>query len=72
MGIGQSYYSRWLLALLGVAPTAMIIFFWGGGLVGLISPEASLFYILFGVVGVILGSTITPCFEIHLADDRCS
>jgi drug/metabolite transporter (DMT)-like permease len=41
--------------LLGVVPTALILFFWGGGLRSLLSPEASLFYSMFAVVGVVVG-----------------
>jgi hypothetical protein len=42
--------------LLGVVPTAMILFFWGGGdLRSLLTPEASLFYSMFAVVGVVVG-----------------
>ena len=43
-------------ALLGIVPTAMIIIYWGGGRAALVSPEANLFYILFGVVGVVVGT----------------
>ncbi len=42
-------------ALVGVFPTAFIILVWGGDFSGFFSPEAGLFYILFGTVGVVLG-----------------
>ena len=41
--------------LLGIVPTAAICFFWGGGVRSLISPEASLFYAMFGTVGIVVG-----------------
>jgi hypothetical protein len=41
--------------LLGVVPTVLILFFWGGGIRSLLSPEASLFYSMFAAVGVIVG-----------------
>jgi hypothetical protein len=50
---------RWLFIVvaiaLGVIPTAMIMFCWGGGLAELVSPEARLFCGMFAVVGVVLG-----------------
>jgi hypothetical protein len=42
-------------AALGVIPTAMIILMWGGGVTGLLTPEASTFYVMFVVVGCIFG-----------------
>ncbi len=42
-------------ALAGVFPTALLVFVWGGGLRGLVSPEAGLLYLMFGAVGVVLG-----------------
>ena len=44
-------------ALLGVLPTALIVFVWGGGFGSLVSPttEVVLFYILFVSAGVVLG-----------------
>ena len=42
-------------ALLGVAPTAAICFFFGGGVYSMLSPEAALFYAMFGVAGVVVG-----------------
>jgi hypothetical protein len=44
-----------LAVLLGVVPTSLILFYWGGGLRALLSPEASLFYAMFAVVGVVVG-----------------
>ena len=41
--------------LVGILPTAWIVFVWGGGFRALVSGEAGLFYILFGAVGVVLG-----------------
>jgi hypothetical protein len=46
-------------ALLGVLPTALILFYWGGTLRSLLSPEASLFYAMFGAVGLIVGIGFT-------------
>jgi len=45
-------------ALISVVPTALIFLFECGplGLAGLFSPEAGLFYIFFGVAGVVLGT----------------
>lgn len=49
-----------LLALfLGVVPTALIVFFWGGGVRSLLSPEAYLFYSMFAAVGVVVGFGFT-------------
>lgn len=42
-------------ALLGVAPTAFLFYCWGGNLGSLVSPEASLFYVLFSAAGFLLG-----------------
>lgn len=44
-----------LAMLLGVVPTALILFFWGGGVRSLLSPEASLFYSMFAAAGVVAG-----------------
>ncbi|RYD74281.1 MAG: hypothetical protein EOP84_20160 [Verrucomicrobiaceae bacterium] len=41
--------------LLGVAPTAFVLLYWGGGLRSLFSSEASLFYSMFSVIGILLG-----------------
>ena len=50
---------RWVFplvaAFLGIAPTAFILFTWGGGVRSLFSHEASMFYAMFAVVGLILG-----------------
>ena len=57
---------RWafpvVAAFLGIAPTAFILFTWGGGLRSLLSDEASLFYALFGVAGLILGLGYTHIY----------
>jgi hypothetical protein len=42
-------------AALGVVPTAIIVLIWGGGLRGLLSPEASIFYVMFLIVGGVFG-----------------
>ena len=42
-------------AALGVIPTAIIVLIWGGGLRGLFSPEASIFYVMFLIVGTAFG-----------------
>jgi hypothetical protein len=44
-----------LAVLLGVVPTALMLFFWGGGIQSLFSPEASLLYSMFAAVGVVVG-----------------
>lgn len=44
-----------LAVLLGVAPTVLILVILGGGVRSLASPEASLFYSMFGAVGVVVG-----------------
>jgi len=45
-----------LAVLLGVVPTAAIAFFFSGGDVrSLASPEASLFYSMFGAAGIVVG-----------------
>jgi hypothetical protein len=42
-------------AALGVLPTALIVLIWGGGLRSLVSPEAVVFYVMFVVVGGVIG-----------------
>jgi hypothetical protein len=42
-------------AALGVVPTTLILMMWGGGLSGLLTPEASIFYVMFLIVGVVFG-----------------
>lgn len=49
-------------ALLGVLPTALVLFYWGGTLRSLLSPEASLFYSMFGAVGIIVGIGFTRIY----------
>jgi len=44
-----------LAILLGVLPTAMILFFWGGTLRSLLSSEATLFFAMFATVGLMVG-----------------
>jgi hypothetical protein len=44
-----------LASVLGVVPTAIITFLWGGGIRGLFSAEASIFYIMFTAVGAVFG-----------------
>ena len=51
--------------LLGIGPTAFVFLWWGGGelstlfsheaIITALSPEAALFYVLFAVVGLVLG-----------------
>ena len=45
--------------LLGILPTALVARFWGGSLRALRTPEAGLFYVLFGVVGLVIGLGFT-------------
>jgi len=44
-----------LAVLLGVVPTSVITFFLGGDVSSLASPEASLFYSMFGAAGIVVG-----------------
>ena len=41
--------------MLGVVPTALIGFFYGGNLDSLLSAEAALFYSMFSAVGIVVG-----------------
>jgi hypothetical protein len=58
--------------LLGTIPTAMIVLLWGGRLHDLFSPEATLFYVMFAVVGAILGFAFSlhrgPNHRLQLTD----
>jgi hypothetical protein len=45
--------------LVGILPTGLVARFWGGSLTALLTPEAGLFYILFGVVGLVIGFGFT-------------
>jgi hypothetical protein len=42
-------------AALGIVPTAMITWYWGGDLASLLSPAGRLFYGLFATAGIVLG-----------------
>lgn len=42
--------------LLGIVPVALIVLFNGGGIRALASAEAYLFYVLFGVTGIVVGA----------------
>ena len=44
-----------IAAVLGVVPTAIITLSWGGRLRSLFSAEASIFYVMFSVVGAVFG-----------------
>jgi len=44
-----------IAVLLGVVPTSLIVFFFGGGARSLVSPEASLFYSMFTAIGIVVG-----------------
>jgi hypothetical protein len=48
-----------LAMLLGVLPTALVARYWGGSLRAMLTPEALLFYILFAVVGLVVGLGFT-------------
>ena len=53
-------------ALLGVVPSGLIVFFWGGGFGALASPEASLFYAMFAASGVVAGLGLARfCWHDH-------
>lgn len=43
-------------AFLGIIPTALIVLLWSRDWRSLISPEAGLFYVLFGAVGIVMGA----------------
>jgi hypothetical protein len=65
----------WVFALiailLGIVPTALIARFYGGSLRALVTPEAILFYVLFAVVGLVVGVGFThlrPDKRIHVPD----
>jgi hypothetical protein len=45
--------------LLGLIPTGLIARFYGGSLRAVVTPEALLFYILFAVVGLVVGFGFT-------------
>ena len=40
---------------IGIIPTALILWFWGGRLSDILSPEARAFYFMFGVIGIVVG-----------------
>lgn len=67
-GVKPYLFFPCLGVLLGVIPTSLIILRWNGGIRGLLSPESHLFYILFSVVGVLLGG----CFPLTRAADTRS
>ena len=52
-----------IATLLGIVPTAAILFFWGGSFRTLISAEASLFYVMFAVVGIIVGCAFARIYK---------
>ena len=52
-----------LAVLLGVLPTAMILFFWGGTRRSLFSAEASLFHTMFTTVGLMIGIGFTRVYR---------
>jgi hypothetical protein len=54
-GVRPLWPFPFLAVLLGVVPTAVILFLSGGGVRSLASPEASLFYSMFGAVGIVVG-----------------
>jgi len=51
-----------LATLLGVLPAASVLFCWGGALRSLLGPEASLFYAMFGAVGLVVGIGFTRIY----------
>lgn len=60
-GLLNGYRPFWAFPVaavgLGVVPTAFVLLMFGGRPRDLASPEAALFYCMFGVVGIVLGST---------------
>jgi hypothetical protein len=54
-GVRPLWPFPFVASLLGVIPTAAICLYWGGGARSLVSPEASLFYEMFGTVGIVVG-----------------
>jgi hypothetical protein len=59
-GMLKGYRPFWAFPVaalgLGVVPTALILLVFGGRARDLASPEASLFYCMFSVVGIVVGS----------------
>jgi hypothetical protein len=54
-GVRPLWPFPFVAVLLGIVPTALIFFFWGGGIRSLLSPEAFLFHSMFVTVGVVVG-----------------
>ena len=54
-GVRPAWPFPLVAVLLGVAPTGFVLFYWGGDLRSLLTPEASLFYAMFTVVGLLVG-----------------
>ena len=54
-GVHPTWPFPLLAILLGVLPTAMILFFWGGIVRALLSPEATLFFAMFSIAGLTVG-----------------
>lgn len=54
-GVRPLWPFPFLAVLLGVVPTALIALFWGGGADSWLTPEASLFYSMFGAAGLVVG-----------------
>lgn len=54
-GVRPAWSFPLVAVLLGVIPTAMILFYWGGTPRSLWSSEASLFYVMFSFVGIVVG-----------------
>lgn len=40
---------------IGIVPTALILWFWSGRLSDILSAEARIFYVMFSIVGVVVG-----------------
>ena len=61
-GVRPRWAFPFVAAFLGIAPTAFILFYLGGGVRSLVSQEASLFYAMFAVVGLIIGIGYTRIY----------
>jgi hypothetical protein len=61
-GVRPRWAFPFVAAFLGIAPTAFILFYLGGGVRSLVSQEASLFYAMFAVDGLIIGIGYTRIY----------
>jgi len=62
-GVRPSWAFPAAAALLGILPTACILFYWGGTPQSLLSPEASPFFAMFTVAGLVAGIGFTRIYR---------